>query len=379
MIYFDNAATTLQKPEAVIAAVTHALTAYGNPGRGVHAPALEASRAVYDARCALAQLFHGGSPARVAFTANATESLNIAIKGILNPGDHVITTVLEHNSVLRPLYELERRGVALTILPADEHGQISCAALEAAVRENTRAIVCTHASNLTGNLVDIGRIGAIARARGLLFVVDAAQTAGVFPIDVEEMGIDILCFTGHKGLLGPQGTGGLLVREDVTVRPLITGGSGVQSHSKSHPAQMPTALEAGTLNAHGLAGLNAGVRYLLETGIDAIREKELALMRAFHHGIRGLPGVTVYGDFSCAERCPIVSLNIRDYDSARVSDVLFAQYGIATRPGAHCAPLLHDALGTGTRGAVRFSFSHYNTMEEINTAISAIREIAQEE
>ena len=379
MIYFDNAATTLQKPQSVITAVTHGLTAYGNPGRGVHEAALEASRAVYDARCALAQLFHGESPSRIAFTANATESLNIAIKGILNPGDHVITTALEHNSVLRPLYEMEHLGVELTILPADERGRISCADLEAAIRGNTRAIVCTHGSNLTGNLIDIGQVGAIAKAHGLLFVVDAAQTAGVFPVDVQKMNIDILCFTGHKGLLGPQGTGGLFVREGITVRPLLTGGSGVQSHSKTHPAQMPTALEAGTLNTHGLAGLNAGVRYLLETGIHSIREKERELMWAFYDGIRNIPGVTVYGDFSCKDRCPIVSLNIRDYDSAQVSDVLFTQYGIATRPGAHCAPLLHDALGTGTQGAVRFSFSHYNTMDEINTAISAIQELAQEE
>lgn len=379
MIYFDNAATTLHKPESVITAVTHGLTAYGNPGRGVHEAALEASRAVYDARCALAQLFHGGNPSRIAFTANATESLNITIKGILNSGDHVITTALEHNSVLRPLYEMEQLGVELTILPADERGRISRADLEAAIRGNTRAIVCTHGSNLTGNLIDIGQVGAVAKTNGLLFVVDAAQTAGIFPIDVQKMNIDILCFTGHKGLLGPQGTGGLFVREGVTVRPLLTGGSGVQSHSKIHPAQMPTALEAGTLNTHGLAGLNAGVRYLLETGIHAIREKELELMWAFYDGIRNIPGIAVYGDFSCKDRCPIVSLNIRDYDSAQVSDVLFTQYGIATRPGAHCAPLLHDALGTGTQGAVRFSFSHYNTMEEINTAISALQELAQEE
>lgn len=379
MIYFDNAATTLQKPEPVIQAVTRALTAFGNPGRGVHDPSLLASRGVYEARCALAQLFGAENPARIAFTANATESLNMAIKGILSPGDHVITTALEHNSVLRPLYQLEAQGVALTILPADHLGRVRDGDFQAAIRPNTRAIVCTHGSNLTGNLLDIGRIGAIAKAHGLLFVVDASQTAGVFPIDVQAMGIDILCFTGHKGLLGPQGTGGLYVREGVAVRPLLTGGSGVQSHSKTHPTQMPTALEAGTLNAHGLAGLNAGVRYLLETGIGTIRERELALMRAFYEGVRKIPGITLYGDFSQENRCPIVALNVRDYDSAQVSDVLFSQFGIATRPGAHCAPLLHDALGTGTQGAVRFSFSHYNTMEEINIAISALQEIAQEE
>ena len=379
MIYFDNAATTLQKPECVIRAVTQGLTAFGNPGRGVHAPSLSASRAVYEARSAMAQLLHAESPAQIAFTANATESLNIAIKGILHPGDHVITTALEHNSVLRPLYEMEGLGVELTILPADGLGNVCYEDFEAAMRDNTRAIVCTHGSNLTGNLLDIGRIGAIARAHGLLFAVDASQTAGVFPIDVQNMGIDILCFTGHKGLLGPQGTGGLYVRESVTVRPLLTGGSGVQSHSKVHPVQMPTALEAGTLNAHGLVGLNAGVRYLLDTGIDALREKELELMWAFYEGVRRIPGITLYGDFSQRERCPIVSLNVRDYDSAQVSDVLFSQFGIATRPGAHCAPLLHDALGTGEQGAVRFSFSHYNTLEEIHIAVSALQEIAQEE
>lgn len=379
MIYFDNAATTLRKPQCVVDALVGALTRFGNPGRGVHDAALDASRVVYSARCGAAQLFCAENPSTIAFTANATQSLNIAIKGILRPGDHVITTALEHNSVLRPLYEMQSRGVELTILPADDRGCIDYGGFAAAIRENTRAIVCTHGSNLTGNLLDIRRIAAIAKANGLLFVVDASQTAGVFPIDVQAMGVDVLCFTGHKGLLGPQGTGGLYVAEGVQIRPLLTGGSGVQSHSKTHPVQMPTALEAGTLNAHGLAGLNAGIRYLLETGIDTIRSKELALMEAFYEGVRQIPGVTVYGDFSQPERCPIVALNVRDYDSGQVSDSLFSGYGIATRPGAHCAPLMHDALGTGSRGAVRFSFSHYNTMEEINIAVSALAEIAQEE
>lgn len=379
MIYFDNAATTLQKPESVTRAVLEAMTTFGNPGRGVHEPALAASRAIYDARCALARLFHGENPARIAFTANATEALNIAIKGILSPGDHVIATAMEHNSVLRPLYELAERGVELTILPADKKGRVAYEAFEAAIQSNTRAIVCTHGSNLTGNLVDMGKIGAIAKGHGLLLVVDASQTAGVVPIDVGKMNIDMLCFTGHKGLLGPQGTGGLYVREGVAVRPLLTGGSGVQSHSKTHPIQMPTALEAGTLNAHGLAGLNAGVGYLLETGVDRIRQKELDLMWAFYEGVNAIPGITVYGDFSSRERCPIVSLNVRDYDSSQVSDALFCEFGIATRPGAHCAPLMHEALGTHQRGTVRFSFSHYNTMEEIKTAVSALREIAREE
>lgn len=379
MIYLDNAATTLRKPECVVEAVTRALCSMGNPGRSAHDGALSASRTVFEARLALAELFGAESPDRIAFTANATEALNIAIKGILNPGDHVITTALEHNSVLRPLYEMEDKGVELTILPADRQGRLKEADFEAAIRANTRAIVCTHGSNLTGNLVDIGQVGQIARRHGLLLVADASQTAGVFPIDVQKMQIDILCFTGHKSLLGPQGTGGLYVREGVEVRPLLSGGSGVQTYLRRHPPQMPTALEAGTLNAHGIAGLLAAVRYLQAAGLDAIRERELDLMERFYRQVSAIPGVTVYGDFSWRMRCPIVALNVRNYDSGEVSDALWSQYGIATRPGAHCAPRMHQALGTVEQGAVRFSFSHYNTEEEIEIAVSALRELAQEE
>ena len=288
----------------------------------------------------------------------------------------MITTALEHNSVLRPLYETEAAGAELTIVPCDPSGNIRYEDIEAAVRENTRAIVCTHASNLTGNMLDIARIGETARRHGLLFIVDASQTAGVFPIDVRRMQIDVLCFTGHKGLLGPQGTGGLYVRPGVAISPLLSGGSGVKTYSKTHPAEMPEALEAGTLNAHGIAGLAAALLYIRGTGMDIIREKEQALMRAFYHGAKDIPGVTIYGDFSAQERCAIVSLNVRDYDSALVSDALFDQYGIATRPGAHCAPLMHEALGTVSQGAVRFSFSHFNTMKEIDAAIRALRELS---
>jgi len=379
MIYFDNAATTRRKPDAVVQAVTQALCSLGNPGRGVHDAALDASRVIFDTRVKIAEFFHGENPKQVVFTANSTESLNIAIKGILNPGDHVITTALEHNSVLRPLYEMEEKGVELTVIPADKQGRIHYPDFESSIRKNTKAIVCTHGSNLTGNLVDIQKVGNLAKAHDLLFIVDASQTAGVFPIDVQEMNIDILCFTGHKSLLGPQGTGGLVVRESLSVRPLLSGGSGVQTYSKTHPAQMPTALEAGTLNAHGLAGLRAAVGYLQETGIDPIRQTEQDLMWEFYNQVREIPGITVYGDFSQKERCPIVTLNVRDYDSSEVSDALAMQYGIATRPGAHCAPLMHQALGTVEQGAVRFSFSHYNTTEEINIAVSALWELAMEE
>jgi len=379
MIYFDNAATTMRKPDCVVQAVTEAMCSLGNSGRGVHSGALSASRIIYDTRAALAQLFGAESPERIAFTANSTQALNIAIKGVLNPGDHVITTALEHNSVLRPLYEMEDRGLQLTILPADSLGNIRYEDFEKEIRCNTKAIVTTHGSNLTGNLLDISRIGEIAGRHGLIYVVDASQTAGVFDIDVQKMHIDILCFTGHKGLLGPQGTGGIYVREGVAVRPLLSGGSGVQTYLRAHPPQMPTALEAGTLNGHGIAGLGAAIRYLQETGLPAIRAKEQELMLAFYEAVREIPGITVYGDFTDSNRCAIVALNIRDYDSGEVSDALSEHYGIATRPGAHCAPLMHKALGTVEQGAVRFSFSHYNTKEEINIAVSALRELAVEE
>lgn len=376
MIYLDNAATTIRKPQAVIDAVTSAMCSMGNAGRGFNDASLGASRIIYEVREKLARLFHAENPKQIAFTANSTESLNIAIKGTLAPGDHVITTALEHNSVLRPLYEMEENGVKLTILDSDRLGRIDYEAFRRNIRKDTKAIVCTHASNLTGNLVDIRRVGQIAAAHGLLFIVDASQTAGVFPIDVQKMDISILCFTGHKGLLGPQGTGGLYVKPGLFIRPLLSGGSGVQTYSRRHPAEMPTALEAGTLNGHGIAGLGAAIDYLLEKGIDTIRGREQALMRRFYEGVRDIPGVTVYGDFSSWERCAIVTLNIGDYDPSEVSDELLITYGISTRSGGHCAPLMHKALGTEGQGAVRFSFSHYNTEEEVDAAIRAVAELA---
>lgn len=379
MIYLDNAATTMHKPQCVIDAVVRAMSSMGNAGRGANDASLSASRIIYDTRERLCRLFGGTNPRQVVLTNNSTESLNIAVKGILEPGDHVITTMLEHNSVLRPLYEMEQKGVRLTIIKSDEKGRISLSDIEDAVSEDTKMIICTNGSNLTGNYVDVAAVGKLAKAHGVLFVVDASQTAGVFPIDVQEMNIDVLCFTGHKGLLGPQGTGGLYVREGLTVRPLKSGGTGVQTYSKSQPKEMPTALEAGTLNGHGIAGLHAALGYLEETGIDVIREKEQKLMRQFYEGVKDIPGVTVYGDFESGKRCAIVTLNIGDYDSGEVSDALLVDYGISTRPGGHCAPLMHEALGTASQGAVRFSFSHYNTEEEVETAVRAIRELAQEE
>ena len=375
MIYMDNAATTLQKPECVAKAVVNAMNSFGNAGRGLNDASMGASRVVYDTREKLCRLFHGENPKQFAFTSNATESLNTAIQGLIGPGDHVITTMLEHNSVLRPLYEREAVGVELTILRCDTYGNISYEEIEAAIRENTKAIVCTHGSNLTGNLTDIGRIGAIAKKHGILLIADASQTAGLIPIDVQEMRIDVLCFTGHKGLYGPQGTGGIYVRPGVEIKPLKRGGSGIETYNKNHPTQMPTALEAGTLNSHGIAGLNAALIYIEETGVEHICQLALERMWQFYEGVCDIPGVTVYGDFSEKERVPIVSLNIEDFDSAEVSDELLTEYGIATRAGGHCAPLMHEALGNVEQGAVRFSFSHFNTQEEVEKAISAIREL----
>ena len=344
MIYLDNAATTLHKPEAVKKAVAEAFDVMGNAGRGASAPALDASRIIYGTREKLARFFHAENANRIVFTANSTESLNIAVKGI-------------------------------TVLGCDEKGNISYEEMESAVRADTKAVICTHASNLTGNMIDLRRVGAIAREKGILFIVDASQTAGVYPIDVQRLGIDVLCFTGHKSLLGPQGTGGMYVRTGVEIRPLLSGGSGVDTYNPHHPAVMPTALEAGTLNGHGIAGLGAAVSYLEETGLDSVREKELSLMWRFYEGVSRIPAVKIYGDFETGRRCPIVSLNIGDYDSSEVSDELNIGYGIVTRPGAHCAPLMHRALGTVSQGAVRFSFSHFNTEEEIDFAVKAVEEL----
>lgn len=359
-------------------AVVQAMSTMGNSGRGAHSNALSASRVIYDTRCKIAQLFGCSRPDHVIFTSNSTEALNIALNGIFQAGDHVITTDLEHNSVLRPLYRLEKAGViSLDFVPADSDGRLDYDAFETLIQENTRAIVCTHASNLTGDMVQIQRVGQIAREHGLIFVVDASQTAGAVPIDMERMNIDILCFTGHKGLMAPQGTGGMCIREGIEIRPFKVGGSGVHSYDKEQPEDYPVRLEAGTLNSHGIAGLSAALDWLHSTGIENIKNRELKLMRQFYEGVSKLDGVRVYGNFDGA-RTAVVTLNIRDYDSGAVSDALFEDYGISTRPGAHCAPRIHEALGTREQGAVRFSFSWFNTEEEVGKAIQAVRELAEQ-
>ena len=367
----------MHKPQAVIDAVAAALASFGNASRGAHDGALTSSRVIFETREKIAALFGCPRADHVAFTANVTEALNIAINGSLKRGDHVITTAIEHNSVLRPLYRLEaERGVEISIVPADALGRVETEDFEKAIRPNTKAIVCTHASNLTGNRVDITAVGEIAKRHGLLLVIDAAQTAGATPIDMREMNIDILCFTGHKSMMGPQGTGGLCIREGVEIAPFKVGGSGVQSYLKTQPVEYPTRLEAGTLNGHGIAGLSAAIDFLNETGISAIEEKERRLMERFYQGVTAIDGVTIYGDFSSFERSPVVSLNIGDLDSGVVADELAVTYGIAVRAGAHCAPLAHEALGTVEQGAVRFSFGYFNTEEEVDAAVSAVRDLA---
>ena len=378
LIYLDNAATTLHKPPQVAEAVKQAILTAGNAARGAHGASMQASRTVFETRQKLARLLGCPRADHVVFTANSTMALNIAINGILSPEDHAISTDLEHNSVLRPLYALQEQGMGLDFVRADRQGNIRYEDFAPLFRPNTRAVVCTHASNLTGNMLDIARIAEIAHEHGALLIVDASQTTGTVPIDMTALEVDVLCFTGHKGLMGPQGTGGLCIRPGVDIRPLLRGGSGVHSFDRHQPEVYPTRLEAGTLNSHGIAGLDAAADYLLEVGVETIRQKEQALMRRFYEGVRHIDGVTVYGDFSPSQRAAIVTLNIRDYDSAEISDVLSADYGIATRPGAHCAPRIHEALGTVQQGAVRFSFSVFNTEEEIDAAIAAVTELAQD-
>lgn len=377
MIYLDSSATSFLKPPQVAEAVFRSFNTIGNAGRGAHAPTLNASRLIYDTREKLAALFGTPDPSRIAFTCNATEALNIAIHGAIHPGEHVITTACEHNSVLRPLYLKEKEGTELTIIPADKKGRIRYDLLESSVKSNTSAIVLTHASNLSGNVTDLAFVSNFAKKHGLLLIVDASQTAGSLPINVVKMGIDILCFTGHKGLFGPQGTGGLYVRERLTLSPLKSGGSGIHSFDRQHPTDMPTALEAGTLNGHGIAGLNAGLDYILSTGVKNIHAKEISLARRFANGISDISDLKLYGDIDAPLRTPIISLNIGNMSSASVSDILWEDYEICVRAGAHCAPLMHKTFGTEKQGAVRFSFSCFNSEAEIDTAIRAMHEIAE--
>ena len=378
MIYLDNAATTKIKPKEVIDSVIEAMKTMGNASRGVYDESLSADMVVYNARLAISELFNGPGPKQVAFTKNSTEALNIAIRGMINEGDHVITTEMEHNSVIRPLNHLkDEKNICIDYLKMDSLGNLNPNDLLMLINDKTTALVLNHASNVTGNLNDLCRFGEICKENKIKFIVDASQTAGLSSIDMKKMGIDVVCFTGHKSLFGPQGTGGLCVSKDTEIRPLITGGTGVQTYNDHQPHEMPTRLEAGTLNSHGIAGLLAGVNYINKEGMDKIREEALNLAKAFYDGVKDIPGLTFYGDYrDFSNKSPIVSLNIKDLDSSYVSGILSEKYGIATRPGAHCAPLVHKAFATVDRGMVRFSFSHFNTYREIQSTIEAIKELA---
>jgi cysteine desulfurase family protein len=376
VIYLDNAATSFHKAPGVAEAVYQSFSTIGNAGRGAHRPTLNASRLLYDTREKLAQLLGAEGAAQIAFASNVTQALNTAIQGLIHPGDHVVTTVCEHNSVLRPLYRKEQEGAELTIVPATPLGTVDYEALENSIRPNTRAVVMHHGSNLTGNVADISRVSQMIHKVGGLLIVDAAQTAGAIPIDVQNMGVDVLCFTGHKSLLAPQGTGGLYVRTGLELPPLLVGGSGIHSFDHQHPSAMPEALEAGTVNGHGLAGLNKALDFLLATGVDTIHQRETQLAQALFQGIEGAPNVRFYGDKKAEPRVPIITLNIGDMDAAEVSDLLWEEYEICVRGGAHCAPLMHQHFGTVEQGAVRFSLSYFTTMEEVERASRAIWEIA---
>ena len=378
MIYLNNAATTLQKPPCVAEAVVNAMSCQGSCARGSHTSELAAARTVFQVREALARLFGFSHPERVVFTSNATQALNTALWGLLKPGDHVIATDWDHNSVLRPLHALaQERGVETDFLPADRQGCLHYEQLEKLLRPNTRLLVGTHASNLTGNLLDVSRMSAFAKEHGLTFLLDTAQTAGSIPIQMEDMGIHLLCFTGHKGLMGPQGTGGLCVAPGVALSPLLSGGTGVRSFEEDQPEEYPEHLEAGTLNGHGLAGLGAAVDFILDTGLETIHAHEQVLTERFFQGLQKLDGVTVYGDFF-GDRAPVVALNLEGWDPASAADTLAEEYDIAVRPGIHCAPRMHQALGTQNMGCLRFSFGFYTTEEDIDAALTALKEMAEQ-
>ena len=370
MIYFDNAATTFPKPNIVYDAIMTAMKDYGaNPGRSGHKLALKAGRGVYETRELISKLFNVKNPMNIILTFNATESLNIGIKGSLKPGDHVITTSMEHNSVLRPIKFLERFGIESTIVKGDSKGRIKASDIE---RINTQA------SNLTGTNMPVKEIGRIANENGIIYMVDAAQSAGVYNIDVEDMNIDLLAFPGHKGLFGPQGTGGLIVKEGLILEGLMQGGTGSASYSLEQPSIYPDKFESGTGNAPGIIGLGAGIQYIHDRGIDNIREYEEGLTQHFIEEAKKIEGIILYGPLNVKEQGGVVALNIKDADSSEVAYILDEEYDIAVRSGLHCAPLAHETIGTLEQGAVRFSFGIFNTHEEIDFCIKALRDIAKE-
>lgn len=382
MIYLDNAATSWPKPPGVEEAMIHFLRNVGaNPGRAGHRLAVEAARTVYAAREAVAELFRASDPLRVVFGANVTEALNLALHGLLRPGDHAITSSMEHNSVMRPLRALERQGVHLTVAACAADGSLDPARVEEAIRPETKLIVLNHASNVVGTLLPVGEVGRIARRRGLLTLVDVAQTAGALPVDVERDAIDLLAFTGHKSLYGPMGTGGLIVGERVDtsrLEPLKRGGTGSGSEWEEQPVFLPDAYESGTPNAVGLAGLEAGIRWVQQRSVAEIRAHEVALTEQLLDGLRAVPGVTVYGSLDATRQTATVAFNVAGMAPSEVGLRLDDEYGILCRVGLHCSPAAHKTVGTFPVGSVRFGLGAFNTSEEVATAVEAVRRLTKE-
>lgn len=381
MIYLDNAATSWPKPTVVTEAMSRFMLEVGaNPGRSAHRLSIEAGRMVYETREAVARLFNLSDPLRVVFGLNATEALNLALWGILCPGDRVVTTSMEHNSVMRPLRALEReRSVKVDIVRCSSEGFLDADDVEAALRADTKMIVLNHASNVVGSVLPVAEVGRIAREHDVLLLVDAAQTAGAYPLDMEAMAIDLLAFTGHKALLGPQGTGGLCIGERVQeteMRPLKQGGTGSRSETEEQPSFLPDMCESGTPNTVGLAGLGAGVQYIIDRGVEEIRAHEVHLTRGLIAELVEIPGVTVYGGLDAEMQTATVSFNIDGLAPSEVGLMLDEEHGIMSRVGLDCAPAAHRTIGTFPIGTVRFSLSGLSTTDEVNAAVEAVREIA---
>ena len=380
MIYLDNAATTFPKPTAVYQNVMDAMKNYGaNPGRGSHAMAIKGAKVIYETRELLAQLFNLDDPLRVIFTFNATDGLNLAIKGLLKPGDHVITTSMEHNSVLRPVTELQKKGVEVTIISCGLDGNVNVIDIENAIKSNTKLIITTHVSNLTGNIFPIEEIGNMCKLHHIPYLLDAAQSAGVLDIDVKKYNIDFLAVPGHKGLLGPQGTGALIINSDIQMDQLKEGGTGSESSSLNQPNFYPDKYESGTLNLPGIAGLNAGLKYIINRGTKSIYSHEKDMLDLFIKEIKKNPKIKIYGPENICDRCGVVPVNIIGVDSSEVSYLLDTKYNIAVRSGLHCAPLAHKTIGTEKIGAVRFSVGPFTKETEIFAAVKALNEISESE
>lgn len=378
MIYMDNAATTWPKPQRVIKAVTGCMERYGaNPGRSGHKMSVQAGMILLYTREMLCELFNIRDPFQFVFTCNCTDSLNMAIKGSVTPADHVITSSMEHNAVIRPLKEMEKQGLKLTIIKCSPDGDIDPDDIRKAVQTNTRLIVTTHASNVTGTILPIEEIGRIARSFGIPYLVDAAQTAGVLSIDLHSLPVDMMAFPGHKGLMGPQGTGGLYIHPDLDLPSFRQGGTGSQSESLYQPDLLPDKYESGTMNTPGIAGLGAGIREILRVEQSKIQAHEKRLGKLFLEALSHIKGVKVYGPSDLFRRTGIISINLENRDSAEVANLLDERYDIAVRGGLHCSPLAHGTIGTLNQGTVRFSYSIYNHLDEVKSCIKAIEEISR--